>query len=106
MIKNFSFWKTDSVPTATYETFSATCKVNSAVISNGGAEVSYSYTSVSGGGGIVVFENTGPVGLIGSTLQVTACLPNDATNFVIIPNPVDGDDPRTGPTSTAVVCVP
>ena len=103
----FSFWKNvDVTPGAIYQTFSATCIVDSAVISNGGAEVAYSYTSVSGGGGIAVFENTGAVGLIGSTLQVTACLPSDSTNFVIIPTPVDGNGPRTGPTNTAVSCIP
>lgn len=104
MIKNFSFWRdTDYVPGATYKIFSATTTVNSAVISNGGAEVSYSYTSVSAGGGTEVFYNTGPVGLIGSSLQVTACLPSDATNFVLIPNPVDGDSPGT-PSVTATDC--
>lgn len=106
MIKNFAYWKNESVPGITYQTFSATCVVNSAVITNGGASVSYSYTSVSDGGGIAVFENSGPVGLAGSTLQVTACLPNDSTNFVLIPNPVDGDGPRTGPTNTLVACIP
>jgi hypothetical protein len=104
MIRNFSFWRdTDYVPGVTYKIFSTTTTVNAAVISNGGAEVSYTYTSVSAGGGTEVFYNTGPVGLAGSSLQVTACLPSDATGFTLIPNPVDGDSPGT-PTSTGTDC--
>lgn len=104
-MKNFAYWKdVDNVPNVNYKIYSGTTTVNSAVITNGGAEVSWNYTSVSAGNGYAIFENTGPVGGSGSTLVVTACVPSDAVMTTINPTAVDGDPPRLTPSSTGVDC--
>lgn len=107
MIKNFSYWKdVDNVPGVTYKIFSGTTTSNTETSDNGGAEVEYSYTSVSAGAGSIIFTSTSGGTPAGVTLTITACLPQDATSLTLVNggDPISGTAPRTTPTVTVTIC--
>ena len=100
-----------------YRIFQGTTVSNSTTCINGGAEVVYSYTSVSGGGNrSVVFYSTDRgcnpdvkgVYRYGAPLTITACLPSDATSFKLMNgnDPVSGTGPQQTPIATNNSCVP
>jgi hypothetical protein len=108
-----AFWQNNSTtlpaPTPTYKIFSGTTTSNSTVCSNGGAEVEYSYTSVSAGSGTVIFYSAADgcnEGDYGISLTITACLPSDATALTLVNglDPISGTSPRTVPTATVTNC--
>jgi hypothetical protein len=84
---------------------------NSTTCINGGAEVIYSYTSVRGGNGSVVFYSTNGGcnnDNYGVSLTISACLPSDATSFKLMNGGdlVSGTVPRQTPLATNISCVP
>lgn len=107
MIRNFSFWRdTDYVPGVTYKIFSGTTTSTTQVCSNGGAEVEYSYTSVSAGNGSAIFTSNSDGCPSGISLTITSCLPSDATALTLVNggDPISGTNPRTTPTNTGTDC--
>jgi hypothetical protein len=97
------------VPSPTYKIFSGATTSNSTVCSNGGAEVEYSYTSVSAGSGTAIFYSATDgcnEGDYGVSLTITACLPDDAASLTLVngSDAVSGTSPRTTPTITATIC--
>ena len=113
-----AFWQNNSTtlpaPTPTYKIFSGATTSNSTVCINGGAEVEYSYTSVSAGSGTAIFYSASDgcnpdiddVLQYGVSLTITACLPDDATGLTLVngSEDVSGTSPRTTPTITATSC--
>lgn len=94
-----------------YKKFQGKTVSNSTTCINGGAEVIYGYKSVSAGNGSVVFYSTGNgcnENNYGVSLTITACLPSDATSFVLINGNdlVSGTGPRQTPSITSDSCVP
>ena len=108
-----AFWQNNSTtlpaPIPTYKIFSGATTSNSTVCINGGAEVEYSYTSVSAGSGTAIFYSATDgcnEGDYGVSLTITACLPDDATGLTLVngSDAVSGTSPRTTPTITATSC--
>ena len=112
-MKLLAFWQktstSTSIPAPTYKIFSGTTTSNSTVCINGGAEVEYSYTSVSAGSGNVIFYSSADgcnEGDYNVSLTITACLPSDATELTLVngSDPISGKSPRTTPTATVTNC--
>ena len=103
----FSFWRTtDYVPGVTYKTFSGTTTSNTSVCANGGAEVEYSYTSVSAGNGSAIFNSTSDGCPTGISITIKSCLPADATSLTLVngSDPLSGTAPRSTPIVTLINC--
>jgi hypothetical protein len=95
-----------------YKKFQGKTTSNSTTCINGGAEVKYSYTSVSAGSGTAIFYSAAhgcsENNMYGVSLTITACLPSDATSFILINGNdlVSGTGPRQTPSATNDACVP
>lgn len=103
---------TVSYGTLSYKKFQGKTTSNSTTCINGGAEVKYSYTSVGAGSGTAVFYSAthgcNENNMYGVSLTITACLPSDATSFILINGNdlVSGTGPRQTPSTTKDSCVP
>lgn len=98
-------------PVVIYKIFSGSTSTNPTVCNNNGAEVRYSYRSVSTGSGIAIFYSKTPYSnsatcALNTPIEITACLPSDAVIGALLngSDPVSGTTPRITPTVQSADC--